>query len=224
MTITDLKKAMKDLRISKKTSEKIIAYFEDDEQITELSTALYQERLRRRHNMVLQETPGTRGYSVLCWMHPIVKRLSDTYGRTYLQMARMYVAIGVDKMVKGYGINKFKYYNEDILNEIEKRLTIEDDDKPESTIRVFKYYARKVFEIWGEEITTITSEDKHHIIKLRQFIRSRDLNAREWIDSRFERYKTAKKPIPVYMLYAAKEEQTEQVDIKHSKLNKIING
>lgn len=224
MTIEELRKALKDLKITKTTTNKILTYFEDGDKLDDLNTALYQERLSRNHKMVKLESKGSRGYNMLIWIHPIVEQLAQTYNRTYMEMARAYIKLGINKMVRGYGINKFKYYNEDILQDIEQRMVVGTDPDPEITLRLFKYYCKKVFEIWEEEITRITGEDKYHLIKFRNFLSSRELKAKPWIDERFEKYSKSKKPMPVYMLYAEEEDTEEKVDIKHSKLSKIING
>lgn len=221
ISYNDLKKGLKDLRITKVTQEKILTYFINNGELDELNTILRQQRLLRKHKIAHSLAKGTRGYNILIWMHPIIEDLSKVYGKTYQEMAVMYINIGIDLMVRGYGINKFKYYNEDILNRIDQLMTVENDESPDKTERLFRYYSRKTFEHYNKKITTMIVEDQYHLIKLREFIESRKINARKHIDGIFEQHN---KVFPIYVLYGVKDEEVTKVDIKHSKLSKIING
>lgn len=221
MTLAELKKALEVLRIHKNTKEKILGYFESPDKLDLLNTILKQERLSAKHKMVGLLEVGTREYNTLYWLHPIIEQLCETYDRDYGEMARLYIRTGIRKMVRGYGINKFKYYNEDILTRIEQLITVQQDPYPESTLRLFKYYSKKTYEKYDEKITEMTVEDKYHLIQLRAFIKSRELNGKKWIDSFFDKHT---KPFPLYILYGVAEEKKEKVEVKHSKLRQILNS
>lgn len=221
ITYSELEKGLKDLKISKNTTEKILVYFGKEDEISKLNTIIYQERMLRKHKMVGLISKGTRGYTMLVWMHPIIELLSTTYNVSYEEVARMYVNIGMDLMVRGYAITKYKYYHDSILTRVDHILTTKRDPAPDKTLRLFKYYAKKTYEKYGVALDTLNTEDRYHLIKLREYINSRELKAKEHIDKIFDTYN---KPFPLYVLYGVKEEKETKVEIKHSKLNRIING
>ncbi len=125
----------------------------------------------------------------------LAKNFSEINKLDYVDGFKAYCSIGL-RLMKSYGINKFKYHNETINNIYQERQVIKKDKSPELTIEIRNYFFKKL------NLMPINTKD-YHFVLVKDLIESMNIGYKQWIDFQLEELSFIETPEP-FLLYGEK--------------------
>jgi hypothetical protein len=160
--------------------------------IEKFNSILHGCRVAEQHRHITNITKGDIQYATLVEVAKMAAEFSTTCGfATVEDGCKVFVTLGLRFMKHGaqYGINKFKYYKNQIYSLYESSETIHEDPKEKETREVHDLWREYMGQYGGISRTLTKPEDYVMMVYTRMEADSVGAKYSDWLEAQFEFFK-----------------------------------
>lgn len=181
-----------DSALRKKASKAIEVAGKATISVEKFNSILYSCRIDAGHRNISNITKGDAQYTTLTEVATIAGQFSTDCGFDSVEEGcKIYVVLGLRFMKHGaqYGLNKFKYYKDQIYSLYESSATIHEDPEQDKTKQVYELW-KKYIAVYGGISRELTKpEDFVYMVYIRMEADAVGAKYEHWVEAQFEFFK-----------------------------------
>ena len=147
---------------------------------------LEASRMERNHKAIITIMEGDRNYDTLCKVTSNANEFCRHYELPEEIGYKIYCDIGLKKIGRNYGINKFITYNEYIFLAYEKVLAVKGDKNKDTTKELVAHYAKNISIHNDKQLKALKKEYMHDFVYASEQLVSVGASAIGWVDAQFK--------------------------------------